>query len=147
MRIKAFFASILAFFLLLFGFGKTARPELPADAVAFEMGTFIDEADDQAAYGAIEYAGRTYLPYGTLRGTLRNSEIDVCVGYLVQDGVADTDQRIYTLADDPAHNYLMQDSAGSKWMDQPLFWRAVDTRGAEIATPSYINPPTEGYWT
>ena len=90
--------------LSLSGCGRSIWPELPADPVAFPMGSYIDEADDGAAYAVIEYGGRAYMPYGTIGKSLRTKDIDACIGYLVQDGEAQTDTRVYTLADDPDHN-------------------------------------------
>ena len=132
--------------LILTGCGGPRYPELPADPAAFEMGSYVDEADDGAAYGVIEYEGRAYLPYGTIARSVRAADIAACVGYIVQDGEPLTDTRIYTLAGDPAHDYLMEYYVGTTLMNQPVFWRAEDTRGQEIPTPAYIDSLDYGYW-
>lgn len=36
--------------LILGGCGQVKYPELPDDAIAFEMGEYIDKEDDDAAY-------------------------------------------------------------------------------------------------
>ena len=132
--------------LVLVSCGKIKYPELPNDAIAFEMGEYIDKGDDDAAYGTIEYEGRTYMPYGTIGKTLHENDIDVCVGYLVQDGEKDTNQRVYTLVDDTEHNYLMDYYVASDFMNQPVFWRAIDTKGKEIVTPEFIDSLEYSYW-
>ncbi len=146
MRKYRFLPFVFALLFALSGCGRSIWPDLPADPIAFSMGEYIDEADDDAAYGVIEYEGRTYMPYGTIGKALHAKDIAVCVGYLVQDGVSDTDTRVYTLADDPAHNYLMDYYIGTTLMNQPVFWRAVDTRGQEIPTPAFIQSLEYGYW-
>lgn len=110
------------------------------------MGHYTDRNDDDAEYGTIEYAGRLYMLYGTIGKTVRDKDVEACIGYLIQDGEADTDERVYTLKDDPDRNYLMQYYIGTTLMNQPVFWRAVDTRGQEIHTPAYIMSLSYAYW-
>ena len=137
-------AAVITVFLA--GCGGPRYPELPADAAAFEMGAYIDEADDDAGYGVIEYEGRTYMPYGTICRTVQAKDVAACIGYIVQDGEPLPDTRIYTLAGDPAHHYLMEYYVGTTLMNQPIFWRATDTWGQEIPTPAYIDGLDYGYW-
>lgn len=139
--------------LLLVGCGQRIYPEMPDDAIAFKMGEYTDERDDNALYGTIEYEGRTYMPYGTLGGRIGEKDIDKCIGYIIQDKNSssivdknDTDTRVYTLADDPAHNYLMDYYIGDTLMNQPDFWRAVDTKEKEIDIPEYIDSLEYPYW-
>lgn len=146
MRRKTSILVVSTLVLSLCGCGKTKYPELPNDAIAFDMGEYIDEEDDDAAYGTIEYEGRIYMPYGTLGKTLHEKDIDACVGYLVQDGEKDTDRRVYTLVDDPEHNYLMDYYVAVDLMNQPAFWRAIDTKGKEIDTPEFISSSDDLYW-
>ena len=61
--------------LLLVGCGQRIYPEMPDDAIAFKMGEYTDESDDDALYGTIEYEGRTYMPYGTLGGSIGEKDI------------------------------------------------------------------------
>ena len=35
---------------------------------------------------------------------------------------------------------------GTTLMNQPVFWRATDTRGQEIFTPAFIENLGYGYW-
>lgn len=137
---------IIAISLLgLVGCGQTIYPDLPDNAVAFEMGEYVDT--DDAAYGTIVYQGRTYMPYGTLGKTLREKDISCCIGYMIQDGKADTDERVYTLSDDTECNYLMEYyAAADNEMEQPYFWRAIDTRGKNITAPEYIDSLDYSYW-
>lgn len=146
MKRKAGILVAVILVLVLVGCGQIKYPELPNDAIAFKMGEYIDKNDDDAAYATIEYEGRTYMPYGTLGKTLHEKNIDACVGYLVQDGEKDTDLRVYTLVDDIEHNYLMDYYVAVDLMNQPGFWRAVDTKGKEINTPEFIDSLEYSYW-
>lgn len=144
---------VITLSLLLVGCGDTKYPDMSDDAIAFEMGEYIDESDDDAAYGTIEYEGRIYMPYGILGGNIDKKDIDKCVGYIVKDENSssmidenDMDTRVYTLAGDPDHNYLMDYYIGSDLMNQPYFWRAVDTKGKEIDVPKYIDSLEYAYW-
>lgn len=144
---------VLSAMLLLCGCGKINYPELPENALAFEMFTFTDPEHDDASYGAIEYNGRTYISYGTLNNSFREKNIDRCVGYILQDenssSVADpenTSRRVYTLTDDPEGNFLLDYDSTTTLMNQPAFFRAIDTSGVEIAVPSYIDSLEYDYW-
>lgn len=139
--------------LALTGCGNMTYPDLPKDAIAFEMGTFVDAAHDQARYGTIEYEGRTYIGYGTLGKGLHKGDIDRCIGYIVMDensssitDPGDTSVRIYTLSGDTGHNYLMDRDAATDLMTQPSFWRATDTQGADIPTPGFIQALEYSFW-
>ena len=133
--------------------GRKAYPGLPDDPAAFTVGGYTDADDDGASYGAIEFEGRTYLPYGIPGSSVSARDIDKCVGYIVMDNnissVPDPDNRdtrVYTLTDDPSHNYLMDLYTGPGIMDQPSFWRAADTRGRDVYTPRFIDSLDYGYW-
>lgn len=128
-------------------------PDLNDSAYAFHMGEYIDKSDDDAMYGTIEYNGRTYMPYGTLKHSLKRKDIRACIGYIVQDDNSssvvdenDKDTRVYTLAEDADENYLMIYYIGTTFMNQPDFWRAVDTKNNEIDSPSYIESLDYGFW-
>lgn len=145
--------SILVCILTLGGCGQLEYPDLPKEPVAFNMGEFVDENDDDAYYGTIEYEGRTYMPYGTLGGTVREKDIDECIGYIIQNensssivDKSNKDTRVYTLVEDSEHNYLMKYYIGDTEMNQPDFWRAVDTKGQDINTPKYIDSLEYLYW-
>lgn len=134
------------YIVLLTGCTYADYPDLPDSAIAFETGTFIDKSDDEAAYATIEYEGRTYMPYGTIAESVKGRDVERCIGYIVRDGKANTERRIYTLAADSEYNFLMERSSGTAFMDQPLFWRAVDTRGKDISIPIYIFDLGYNYW-
>ena len=131
--------------LLSAGCGDRGFAPLPEEPTAFELTGFQNPADPEDGYMALEYEGRVYLPYGTLAGRIGRSDVAECLGYLVQDGIADENARIYTLAADPAHNYLMDDYEGGEMM-QPIFWRAADTAGEAIDTPDYIDDLGYAFW-
>lgn len=46
------------------------------------MGSHIDNTDDNAEYGTIEFHGRLYVPYGTISRSIKIKVIDQCVGYV-----------------------------------------------------------------
>ena len=125
--------------------GKGIYPELPADPIEFDMGEFTNEDDPEDGYRTIEYNGRTYLPYGTLGKTIRKNDIGTCLGYLVQDGEKLEEVRVYTLTGDTEQNYLM-DYSITGFMEQPSFWRAMDTKGKDVSTPDYIDSLGYEYW-
>jgi len=132
---------------------KERYPELSGDAIAFHTTEFIDVNDDEAGYLMIEYNGRKYIPYGTLKGMIKGKDIDKCIGYIVQDenssSIVDEnnkDTRVYTLTDDNEHNFLMEYYIGTTLMNQPSFYRAMDIRGKNINVPSYINSLNYHYW-
>ena len=139
--------------LTLASCGKITYPDLPDDAIAFEMGKFVDSNDDDAEYGTIEYEGRTYIGYGTLDKSLHKKDIDRCVGCIIMDensssftDLNDKSIRVYTLAGDTEHNYLMDCDTATSLMNQPSFWRAIDTQGADISAPDFIKPLEYSFW-
>ncbi|MBR4162713.1 MAG: hypothetical protein IKR11_04260 [Solobacterium sp.] len=132
---------------------KKSLPGLPDNAIAFEMETFQDKKHDDALFGTIEYNGRVYIPYGTINNHYNQSHIASCIGYIIQDeqssSVVDpnnTDRRIYTLSNDPEHNFLMEYDASTKLMNQPGFFRAMDTKGKSIFIPNYIDTLEYEFW-
>ena len=136
------------FVFALNGCGKSIYPDLPEQAAAFETGSFIDTNDDDAGYVTIEYNGRTYMPYGTIGKTLHADDIDACIGYVITDNSTDTDTdtRLFTLVEDKEHNYLMEHYVATTLMNQPIFYRAVDTRGKTIKTSDFIISLEYQYW-
>ena len=134
------------------GCRKTTYPDLSSDAAAFEMGKFFDK-NHNVEYGALEFEGRIYIGYGVLGGSLHKTDIEKCVGYIVMDEASssavdlnDKSVRIYTLTGDAEHNYLMDCDTATSLMNQPSFWRAVDTQGADIPNPDYIKPLEYSFW-
>ena len=132
---------------------KQPLPDLPSDAIAFEMGTFIDSEHDDDSFGTIEYNGRTYIAYGTISNAYNQGCVESCIGYIVQDenssSVVDLDNRnwrIYTLTEDPDHNFLMDFDDSTTLMNQPGFFRAMDTNGEDIEIPDCIESLGYEYW-
>lgn len=144
--------TVLACLFTLNGCLKTPLPELSDDGIAFDMGTFHDSEHD-ALIGSIEYNGRTYILYGTTNNKYRQSKIESCVGYIIQNAHSssvndsdNTNRRIYTLAEDPEHCFLMEYDDSIKLMNQPTFLRAVDTKGINIEIPNYIDAFGYEFW-
>ena len=132
---------------------KKPLPELPSDAIAFEGRSFVDQEHDAASFITIEYNGRTYIQYGTRNNKYKQSCVDSCVGYLVQNellssvvDLSNTNRRIYTLSIDPEHNFLMDFDDSVELMNQPAFWRAMDTKGKDIEIPDYIDSFGDAFW-
>lgn len=128
-------------------------PDLEKDAIGFQTSNYIDENDDGAGYLTIEYNGRTYMPYGTLKGSLKEKDIDKCIGYIIQNenssSIIDKDNkdtRIYTLIDDKENNFLMEYYIGTDLMNQPSFYRAIDTKNRDINIPKFIDSLDYNYW-
>ena len=114
----------------------SAKPELPANAESFEM-----YDTDSADLMFIDVNGRTYAPFGTLKGSIRNSSLKDCLGYVDDD----RNDRIYSLCEDPFDNYLVTIYTGGI-MDQPVFWRDMATYDEDILTPEYIDLSDEEEW-
>ena len=134
-----------AVLLLLPGCGKRIDDKLPENPIEFHTGTFVNPSDSDDTYQSIEYNRRTYIGYGTLKNRIHGNEIGKCLGYVIQDGVAMKDVRVFLLNADPDANILVQFITGG-FMDQPLFFRALDTRGKTIDIPPYIESLDYTYW-
>lgn len=152
MKKKLFGILLLGVFILGITGCEVKYPDLKDNAIAFSMGEFTDESDNDAKYGTIEYNGRTYMPYGTLKGVIKSQNINKCIGYIIADESSssivdenDRDTRVYTLIEDANENYLMIYTREAL-MNQPDFFRAVDTKGKKIDTPNYIDSLNYNYW-
>ena len=132
---------ILVLLFIVSGCGMK-YPELDKNAIGFSVSEYMDSKDDNALYLTFEYNGRIYMPYGTIKKTIRSSDIDKCIGYIEQD----KDTRIYTLKADENNNFLMEYYIGTTLMNQPVFYRAVDTNGVDIDVPKYILSLDYNYW-
>ena len=145
-RIGTAFWVVAAFLpLILAGCGRGIDYDLPATPVEFHSGTFVNPADPDDACQAIEYNGRTYIWYGTIKNKIGGDDVGKYLGYIVQDGVVMKDSRIFLLNADPDANYLVRISTGGV-MEQPDFFRALDSKGKTISTPPYIESLNSSYW-
>ncbi len=131
--------------LILAGCGSRIDYSLPADPIEFNTGTFVNPADPDDDYISIEYNGRTYIPYGTINGIVPKDEMGDCLGYIVQDGTKMEDSRIFLLTGDPDANYLGRFET-EEIMNQPDFFRAIDTVRQDITTPKYIEDLGYDFW-
>ena len=145
--------SIFIFLFAITGCRGKNLPDLPGNAIVFDMGTFHDIEHDDALFGSIEYGGRNYIMYGTINNKYKPSSIDSCIGYIIQNehssSVIDpdnTNRRIYTLSGDSEHNFLMDYDDTIKLMNQPVFFRALDTKGIEIDIPGCIDSLGYEFW-
>ncbi len=154
MKMRFFVVCIILFSLIaLNGCAQNSLPDLPNDAIAFAFGSFDDVEHDHMLFGTIEYNGRTYIAYGTTNRLYKTSRVESCVGFIIQDenssSVIDpdnTDRRVYTLTGDDAHNFLMEYDDTIKLMNQPTFYRAVDTNGNAIEIPDCIDALGYEFW-
>jgi len=131
--------------LMLAGCGSRIDYSLPANLIEFNTGTFVNPNDPDDKYLSIEYNGRTYIPYGTIKGIVPKEEMGDCLGYIVQDGTKMEDVRVFLLAGDPDANYLERFETQGV-MSQPDFFRAIDTVGQDINTPAYIDDLGYHFW-
>lgn len=104
-------------------------PGLPDNAQSFEM--YDADSIDMML---IDVGGRTYAPYGTLKGRLKDDYLRECLGYVDDD----RNTRIYSLSEDPYDDYIVMINTKGV-MEQPQFWRAFDTYDEDIFTPEYID--------
>lgn len=137
----------------LCGCGQENYPDLTDNAIAFEMGTFEDKENDDDSYGTIEYNGRIYIGYGTINNSFKHENIDKCIGYIIEDENSSSvgnknnkDRRIYTLIGDKNNDFLMDYYTGDSLMNQPDFFRAIDTKGKNIEIPKYIDELGYEFW-
>ena len=113
--------------------------------IEFNTSTFINPSNEEDTYSAIEYNGRTYVLYWTLKWTMKNSEISECIWYIVQDWVKIEDTMVCLLDKDTQNNYLVEvDTVG--FMSQPIFLRAIDTAWKDIPTPKFIDSLDYEFW-
>lgn len=131
--------------MLLAGCGSNVY-DLPSDSCAFDQFVFNNPAESGDTYMAFEYGGRVYVPYGTLANKLGKKDIDKCLGYMNNEyDSEDKNSRILSLKENPGKEYLVECYIDG-FMDQPLFYRAVDTMGMDISTPDYIEDLEYSFW-
>lgn len=138
-------STVLIIVFALTGCGNKIDYSLPDNPILFENGTVINPNDSDDTYLSIKYEGRTYIPYGTLSGTVTGKDIGECLGFIVQDGLQMEDVRIFLLAEDPEANYLARFETEGV-MSQPEFFRAIDTIGKEVNTPDFITDLGYDIW-
>jgi hypothetical protein len=144
-RFHAAVCTAAALLPILTGCGKRIHYELPETPIEFHTGTFVNPVDPDDTYQSIEYNGRIYIAYGTIKKSIHGDDVGTCLGYIVQDGAAMKDERIFLLTGDSAANYLVRCDIGGI-MAQPIFFRALDTQGKGIGTPGYIESLDYPYW-
>ena len=145
MKTKLALLLLLALLAVLAGCGRGLAPELPEQPTEFVLEDYVNPSDPEDGYAVFPYKGRTYACYGTISRSLRAEDLGPCLGYTVQEGVKQTDLRVCLLAADPEANYLVRIPVGG-FMDQPDFFRALDTAGKEIDTPDYIQSLDYDIW-
>ena len=153
LKISIIVGIICGTIVVLLNNNKSIYPSLPKDYIAFRASDFIDVIDDNDGYLAIEYNGRKYIPYGTIKRSIKESDIDKCIGFIIQDEKVTSmpdennkDTRIYSLTEDKDNNFLLEYYIGTNLMNQPHFWRAVDTKGKNILIPDCIYSLEYNYW-
>ena len=78
----------LAFIFVLTGCNDK-YPEMTEDAIGFYPNSF--EYGDEG-YQSIEYKGRTYIMYGTIKNSFTYSELDKCIGYLHREEIESSNE-------------------------------------------------------
>ena len=147
---KSSFRTVVSFvpsalLLILAGCGRRIDYGLPETPIEFHTGTFVNPSDSDDTYQSIEYDGRTYIGFGTVKNRISRDDVGQCLGYIVQDGVVMKDVRVFRLNADPDANYLIQIFTDG-FMNQPIFFRALDTRGKIIGVPPYIENLDYSCW-
>ena len=135
----------MSMILIFSGCGSRIDYSLPTNPIEFKTRTFTNPNNLDDNYITIEYNGRTYIPYGTINGILPKDEIGDILGYIVQDGIKMEDSRVFLLTGDPDANHLGRlETEGV--MNQPDFYRAIDTAGQDIPTPKFIDDLGYDFW-
>ena len=119
---------------------------LPDPPVRFTQQEYCSPDNPDDGYMAVEYRGRLYVPYGTLKGIIKPKDVKDCIGYIFREEYPDdTNAHLHTLADDPEVNFLMDYYVNGE-MEQPDFYRAIDTVGKDIRIPEYIESLEYDIW-
>lgn len=137
-QISKILLCLLAVLVVFTGCSYSANYELPPNPEGFETYEY-------QGFMAVDYNGRTYVPYGTLKGTINGKHIERCVGYIIQDGQEMKDTRLYLLNDDENCDYLMEYTVVGE-MEQPMFLRAVDTIGCDTVQLDFIESLEYDFW-
>ena len=116
---------------------KQIFQDLVLGASVDDLKAYVNPDDPDDGYMSIEYKDRIYIPYGVLDGKLGGTDVGECLGYIVQDGEVVESSRVFTLSQDPDYNFLV-DLNAEGFMDVPMFYRAIDTKGQDIDIPGYI---------
>ena len=122
------FTSMFSGCSMLSGFFAKA-PELQANAPSIKM---YESAQFDSML--IDVNGRTYAPYGGVDKYMSNESLKDCIGYVDDD----KNCRLYTLAEDPFDNYIIEKNVNS-FMNPEMFWRDISTIEDGIFTPEYID--------
>ena len=117
---------------------------LPNNPIEFRQTEVFNPRDKQDRYMAVNYNGRCYIPYGTLKSSLGKKDIDQCLGY-IYDNSGNTNLHVCTLTADPNNDFIVTVYEGG-FMEQPMFLRAEDTYGQSINVPRYIDDLGYDYW-
>ena len=118
--------------------------DLPEKPLAFEEMTYVNPNDAQDQYDMIAYADRYFVFYGTLGSTIHQEDIKAVIGYKFRDEFPDDkNERVMSLT--ATNDYLMVYYVGRE-MEQPSFYRALDTQGNDIETPPYIQSLDYDIW-
>ena len=127
------------------GCGRRIDHSLPESPRAFDTGTYVNPNDPDDTYATILLDGRVYAVYGTTASRITGNDVGKCLGYIVQDGEERTGDRVFPLSADPERNYLVVITVNG-FMDQPIFYRALDTAGKDIETPAFVQSLDYGIW-
>ena len=134
MKIKRSVVIILSCTMLLSGCSLINRNKVSIN-LPDNAQSYTSIYDEDTGDITIKTNGKTYSYFGTIGDTMPATSVRDCLGYL--DG--DKNTRICTLTEDPNDNYIMVKNVNGI-MEQPQFFRAMDTRNRDIFTPSYIEP-------
>ena len=141
------FPLLLAAVLCLATGCRRIDDSLPENPGMFQNETYINPADPNDTYFAVRYQDRVYIPFGKpAKGGVDSDAVGSCLGYQVQDGAEDQNMRFFTLAGDEDTDFLMRKYIGGI-MEQPVFFRAVDTKGKDITVPAFIEQDDDAlFW-
>ena len=126
---------------MLNGCANSLRVEQPKTPLLFDTYDFTDPDNSEDGYRAFDYMGRTYIPYAELKNRITRGEVGDCIGFVVQDGEEHGEWVVRLKAFESEDVLMIYYPMGL--MDPPHFYRAIDTKGKELALPAYMD--TEGF--
>ena len=122
--------------ILLFLSGCGQSIKLPENPIKFVTYDFYNPENPEDGYRAFDYNGRTYILFSSVKKSMKKSDIDECLGYIVQDGIQG--ELVISLSAFENDDVLMTYYPNG-FMEPYLIYRAIDTKGQVLSFPDYMD--------
>ena len=135
---------LLTMTLLVTGCTKDITDELSDDGIAFYQMEFINPDNEDDGYMALQYMNRFYVPYGGVNKILPDSKLKENLGYVFREGYPD-DKSIQVFSLVETNNFIVVKDK-IRFMNEPMFYRSLDSKDEDIVIPEYINSLDYEIW-